>query len=319
MKLLSLMLCPGSLVAVASALGVLPAAAQVPVANAGSSEPVLTLRPVVVISMPTEAGKLYQMQASASLEEWSDLGSPIFGDGTPIRQPMASEGQQFFRLKILDQPLMGLAPWSPQGLAYQFNEGRRVVLTSFAQDGSGTWQSGSTSQTHAWTWLRTGNTEAKAELTLSDGTRETLQLTYSAPQAGRFVRWVFRGSELLETDAGSFGPQPQAGGGNVPLVPASLSGRSLAFCDQPSGGSLTLTTNSTGTRQLEGTALSFHGSWLVTGNNSARLTATFGPTHGEEYRFTFTTPSCGRFTRQTFTGGIFRDADEGTFCLTNPP
>jgi hypothetical protein len=317
MKLLPRTLRPGSFGAVVSGFGLLAAAAQTPAPP--NSEPVITVRPVVIISMPTEAGKVYQMQASPNLEGLADVGSPIFGDGTPVRQPMASEGQHFFRLKILTEPTVGLAPWSPAGLAYQFNEGQRIVQTTFAADGSGVWQSGSTTQNHSWTWLRSGDREARAELTLPEGTREVLQLTYSAPQAGRFVRWIYRGSELQETDAGSFGPQAPPATGNSPLVPASLSGRSLAFCDQPSGGSLTLATHSTGTRQLEGVALPFHGSWLQTGNNSARLTATFGPTHGEEYRFTFTTPTCGRFTRQTFTEGIFRDADEGTFCLTTAP
>ena len=36
-------------------------------------------------------------------------------------------------------------------------------------------------------------------------------------------------------------------------------------------------------------------------------------------RFTFTGPQTGTFTRQTYTEGIFRDQDSGTFCLSCPP
>jgi hypothetical protein len=57
----------------------------------------------------------------------------------------------------------------------------------------------------------------------------------------------------------------------------------------------------------------------VTGSTSARLITTFSSTHGEDYRFIFTGPQTGTFTRQTFTEGIFRDQDVGTFCLTCPP
>lgn len=318
MKPFSRVFHSGSLVAVVAGWGMGSAGAQAPAP--GTSGPVFALRPAVVISMPTEAGKVYQLQASPNLEAWREVGDPVFGDGTPIQHPVIGEGQEFFRLKVLTEPAMGLAPWSPAGQTYQFNEGQRLVQTSFAAEGHGICQSGAVSTPHAWTWQRTSFSEARAELTLPEDTREVLYLTYSAPQVGRFVRWVYRANQFVETDAGSFGPlAAAAAAGTGPLVPASLTGRTLAFCDQPTGGSLTLNTNTTGTRLLEGAALAFNGNWLVTGNTSARITATFSPTHGEEYRFTFTTPTCGRFTRQTFTEGIFRDADEGTFCLTNPP
>ncbi len=318
MKPFSRILNPGLIAAVVAGCGISSAEAQAE--PQGNPAPVFTLRPAVVISMPTEAGKVYQLQTSPNLETWKDHGAPVFGDGTPIQQPMIGAGHEFFRLKVLTQPAMGLAPWSPAGQNYVFNEGHRIVQTSFAADGHGTCQSGTAPTPHAWTWQRTSFSEARAELTLPEDTREVLYLTFSAPQAGRFVRWVYQGDDFVETYAGSFGPQPaQTAAGTGPLVPASLNGRTLAFCDQPTGGSLTLNSSTTGTRLLEGASLTFHGNWLVTGINSARITATFSPTHGEEYRFTFTTPTCGRFTRQTFTEGIFRDADEGTFCLTNPP
>jgi len=277
--------------------------------------PAMILRPAVVITMPTEAGKVYQMQISPDLKSWSGMGGPLFGTGFPFEKSMPGESQQFFRLQVLTEPAMGPAPWALQAVALQFNEGRRVVHYDFTASGVGTRQTGALSKTFSWTYQRAGLTEGGAVLTFPDGSRETLQLQFSAVQAGRFTRQTFIGSRLEETDDGSFGPAPQA---DLPLVPPIPTGFSFAFSDQPSGGNLSLTSASGGTRLLDGQSASFNGNWLVTGSTSARLITTFSSTHGEDYRFTFTGPQTGTFTRQTFTEGIFRDQDIGTFCLTCP-
>ena len=281
-----------------------------------SNPPVMTLRPAVMISMPTEAGKVYQMQASPDLKSWTGTGGPIFGTGASLEQPMPSAGQQFFRLQILTEPAMGTAPWSLQAMDLQFNEGRRVVQYHFPATGEGTRQTGTLSKTFTWTFQRTSLTDGGAVLTFPDGSRETLQLQFAGMKSGRFSRQSFIGSRLGETDDGSFGPAPQAG---LPLVPLIPTGYCFAFSDQPTGGGLTLTSATGGTRLLEGQVAAFNGNWLVTGSSSARLVTTFSSTHGEDYRFTFTGPQTGTFTRQTYTEGIFRDQDSGTFCLSCPP
>jgi hypothetical protein len=281
-----------------------------------STSPALTRRPAVVITMPTEAGKVYQMQVSPDLKSWTGVGEPLFGTGAPLEKPMPGVGQQFFRLQVMTEPVIGPAPWALQALALQFNEGRRVVHYDFPASGAGTRQTGGLSKSFTWTYQRTSLSDGGAVLTFPDGSRETLQLQFSAVKAGRFTRQTFLGSRLEETDDGSFGPAPKAG---LPLVPPIPTGYRFAFSDQPSGGGLSLTSASGGTRLLEGQSASFNGNWLVTGSTSARLIATFSSTHGEDYRFTFTGPQTGTFTRQTFTEGIFRDQDVGTFCLTCPP
>lgn len=285
-----------------------------------SSAPVVTVKPAVIVSMPTEAGMIYQMQASADLQNWSPLGEPILSTGSPIEQPAVAGSQQFFRLQMVDGSEVGPCPASIEGQNLQFNEGSRIVLASFSANGNGTWRSGSTTQLFQWIWERTSLTEGKAELSLPNGKREVLQLHYAVPQAGRFTRLVYQDNQLVDTDGGSFGPQPVAGTSTTinPGIPVSVAGRSIVFSDLPSSGSLDIGLNSTGTRQMDGASLPFSGNWLVTGSNSARLLANFNSTHGEEYRFTFLTSNCGRYTRQTFTEGLFRDADEGTFSLTNP-
>ena len=291
--------------------GLAPAQVVVP-----PGSPAMTLRPAVVITMPTEAGKVYQMQVSPDLKAWSGMGGPLFGTGVPFEKAMPGAGQQFFRLQVLTEPAMGSAPWALQALALQFNEGRRVVQYDFPASGEGTRQTGALSKTFTWTYQRTSLTDGGAVLTFPDGSREILQLQFSAVKAGRFTRQTFIGSRLEETDDGSFGPAPLVG---LPLVPSIPTGYSFAFSDQPSGGGLSLTSASGGTRLLDGQSASFNGNWLVTGSTSARLITTFSSTHGEDYRFTFTGPQTGTFTRQTFTEGIFRDQDIGTFCLTCPP
>jgi hypothetical protein len=285
-----------------------------------SSAPVITVKPAVVVSMPTEPGMVYQMQASADLQSWSPVGKPILSTGSPIEQPVATASQQFFRLQIVDGSNHGPAPASIEGHNLQFNEGSRVVLVNFSPNGNGTWRSGATTQLFQWIWERTSLTEGKAELSLPNGKREVLQLSYAVPQAGRFTRLVYQDNQMVDTDGGSFGPQQVQSTTTtiVPAVPLTLAGRSIVFSDLPTSGSLTIGPNSSGTRQMDGTSKAFSGNWLITGATSARLLANFSPTHGEEYRFTFMTPNCGRYSRQTFTEGLFRDSDEGTFSLTNP-
>lgn len=289
------------------------AAAQAPLL---STDPVLTLQPAVLLSLPTEAGKVYQLQASSDLKGWEDSGSPVFGSGTPLEQAMASEGRQFFRLKVLTEPALGSSHWSLDGRSFQLNDGNGVVRYDFPAGSAGYRQAGPSGKSFTWTWQRLSMAGGIAELTFLDGSREFLDLQFSASQIGCFTRRIFADSQLVDTDSGSFGPVPAAA---TPLVPSSLDGRSIALCDQPGGSSLTFTSSNSGTRLLDGQPSPFEGNWLVTGIGTARFTATFSPTHGEDYRFTFTGPQTGRYLRQTFTEGIFRDEDEGTFCLGNPP
>lgn len=286
------------------------------------SAPVLTLRPAVEISMPTEPGRVYQMQASADLSSWQNRGTPIFGTGTPILQPMAGGSSQFFRLQVLTTPVMGDAPWSPEGSVLQLNDGTRLVRYDFQADGRGTSHTGNAATAFTWTWLRDGLSRARAELTLPGSptsgvpVKEVIQFTYVAAKTGQFTRRGYTGTRLDNTDSGSFGPAPAA---TSPLVLSLMTGRTIAFSESPAGNGLTFTTPNAGLRLIDGTTSGFSGTWLVTGNTTARLTASFGTTHGEEYRFTFTSPLTGRYSRQTFTEGVFRDEDQGTFCLGTAP
>ena len=285
--------------------------------------PVLTLRPAVEVSMPTEPGKLYQMQVSGDLTTWQNHGTPIFGTGNPVVQPMAAAAQQFFRLQVLTAPVMGDAPWTPEGSMLQLNEGTRTLRYEFQPNNKGFIrpQSGNGPGTaFTWTWLREDLSRGRAEITIpasSTTVREIIQFSYIAPRTGQFARRVYKGAHLENSNAGSFGP---ASANVLPLVPAVITGRPMAFSEFPTGNALTLTTTNAGLRLMDGSSTPFGGSWLVTGSNTARLSANYGSsTQGEEYRFTFTGPYTGQYTRQTFTEGVFRDEDQGTFCLGNAP
>lgn len=308
----------GAAAILAAGSGMERAQAQLP----PPANPVLTVKAAPLLTLGTEWGKVYQMQASADLQTWADTGEPVFGTGTPIEQPMAGPGQQFFRLKVLTKPAMGLAPWTGDGAALQFNEGARAVRCDFQAGGTGLWQTGNVTKTFQWTWQRNGFNTARADLVFADGWREKLDLNYSAPSAGQFSRTVTYGTRLKDTDAGSFGQVP-AGGftpvSTVPPVPTSITGRSIAFCQGSGGGSLTVGAANNGTRLLDGKSTAFFGNWLVTGSASARFTAHFNATHGEEYTFTFTGPLMGKFTRTTYTEGLLRDTDEGCFSLSPVP
>ena len=278
--------------------------------------PVLTLRPAVEISMPTEAGRVYQMQASADLASWQNHGDPVFGTGTPVLQPVAVDSRQFFRLQVLSTPAIGAANWSIGGTAIQLNDSIRVVRYDFQPGGLGTTADGTTSKSFTWTWLRDGPACGRVELSFPDNIRDVLKLNYVTAQVGQFSRKTYSGDRLDQTRGGVFGPAPPT---PSPLVPALITGRSFAFCEQPGGNGLTITSLSAGTRLMDGSRTSFNANWLVTSSSTAHLAANFSATHGENYRFTFTGPLTGRYTRHTFTEGVFRDEDVGTFSLSTTP
>ncbi len=279
--------------------------------------PAVSLRSAVVLSMPLEPGLLYQLQASSDLQFWSDLGFPQRGTGTVWEQSLAVGGLPFFRLKVLGAEPSAWAPETPAGQSFQFNEGHQLSRATFGPQAEGAWQVGESSRPCQWTWRRSGPTQGRAELAMAEGAREVLQFQFTAAAAGHFTRQRFRGNQLEETGAGSFGPAPAVGAELA--APTSIAQRALSLGDLPEGCSLTLDRAGGGLRQLAGQRTPFVGTWLVTGSRTARLVASFGPDHGEDYQFTFTAPQSGRFTRQTFSEGIFRDLDEGPFCLDNPP
>lgn len=282
------------------------------------SAPVLTVRPAVQLLMPTEAGTVYQLETSPSLTSWVPVGGPVFGTGAPLIHTAPGHGQEFFRLQVLGQPLVGDALWDLKGQAFQLNDGVRNVRYSFTQTDSGSWKSGNTTRAFTWSWTREGLQSGRSELVFEDGSREEIQLQFTASLCGRFTRSQFSATRLVSTHDGSFGPVPVLPV-PPPLAPLTLLGRPIALGDAPSGSSITLQSASGGTRVLDGQAQTFSGQWLVTGSGTARLTANFGTRHGEEYDFVFTGPSTGRFTRTTFTESMFPDLDTGTFCLGSAP
>ena len=211
---------------------------------------------------------------------------------------------------------MGAAPWALGNTSAQLNEGDRTLIYYFTGNGQGTVVSAGTPRTFTWSWLRNGLSCGESVLTYGDSTREVIQWKYTAPTTGQFIRESFVGGRLDRTDEGTFGPNPVDG---TPLVPASIPGRPMALSGVAAASGLTLTRSDSGTRLLDGKTASFAGNWLVTSSSTARLTAAFSPAHGEEYRFTFTSPLTGRYTRLTYTEGVFRDEDGGTFCLGAQP
>lgn len=48
------------------------------------------------LSIPTTEGVRYQLKASTDLRTWTDVGSPVLGDGTPLLQPMNPLGDVTF-------------------------------------------------------------------------------------------------------------------------------------------------------------------------------------------------------------------------------
>lgn len=59
----------------------------------------------IQITIPTEPGKSYQLQNSAALDSFSNLGAAVSGDGNPhtFTDP-ADQDAEFYRVEIIDNP-----------------------------------------------------------------------------------------------------------------------------------------------------------------------------------------------------------------------
>lgn len=270
----------------------------------------------------SETGKVYRVLASTDLKTWPASGDPVFGTGDDIElwPPSAPEGSgsQFFRILSETEPAGGLAPWKIPATPLLFNDGDRTGKYEFGANGSGTWKSGETTKAFTWVWLRTGMDAGKITLTwaaAAGGGQEILKLSYTAAQLGRFERGEWMDGIEISTDAGTFGPVPAAG---TPTLPATLSGRKITLADGSVGSALAFDSANAGSRVLDGQSRPVTYSWLVTGGSTITLTTNLSTTHGEEYRLVFNGPQSGKFVRKTFTEGIFRDEDAGTFSLSQP-
>ena len=296
--------------------------------------PEVVICPVAALTMPTVAGKVYQMQSSADLLAWVPEGGEIFGSGEAIsEQRMAEETGRFYRWQVSTGPVLGLAPWQVAGASFQMNENGVVTRYDFMAGNKVVRQTGDGErETLACQWQRVGRDEGRAALGnyvppgISAGIlaapetveREVLDLVFSGTGVGQY-RWEKTvGKKVARVGMGSFGPAATAAVAPENWVPRTVVGREIALCSQPNGGGLRFVSAAAGSRCLGGEVCNYSGTWSMRGVRAARLVATFLPGHREDYTFTFTGPGTGRFTRQTFTHWVLRDEDAGTFCLGAP-
>lgn len=279
----------------------------------------LAMTTTAQLVFPSEPGKVYRVLASTDLKTWPVAGEPVFGTGEEIAlwtpSPPEGTGTQFFRILSETEPAGGLAPWKMPAAPILFNDGDRTGKYEFAADGAGSWKSGENTKAFTWVWLRTGMDTGKITLTWAAGGQEILKLTYTAAQLGRFERGEWMDGMEISTDSGTFGPVPADG---APALPATLSGRRVTLADGSVGSALTFDSANAGSRTLDGQSRAVTYSWLVTGGSTVTLTTNLSTTHGEEYRLVFNGPQSGKFVRRTFTEGVFRDEDSGSFSLSDP-
>jgi hypothetical protein len=48
------------------------------------------------LTLPTTDGVLYQLQSSTDLAVWTDVGSPVLGDGSTLSTPVSLTGPRIF-------------------------------------------------------------------------------------------------------------------------------------------------------------------------------------------------------------------------------
>src|SRR5947199_10097705 len=81
---------------------------------------VLKLYTALEVEFPTAVGKLYTLQGSSDLTNWSNIGESVYGHGRPVDKIFSTKtvsniSYSMYRLKVEDGPTNGYAPWQMDG------------------------------------------------------------------------------------------------------------------------------------------------------------------------------------------------------------
>jgi hypothetical protein len=308
----------------------------------------------IEVEFATERGKSYQLQGSADLAAWNNIGDPVFGNGNTVNQIFSAKGGGTvtfgnYRLDITEITVPGLAPWSFQGLSLGLGDDGAHEHYDFLSETNGVKVSPTGTDPFTYTFTRTGDNEAQVNLVKGSSAgdkarRDLYTFTFTAAKLGAFVREEFRGTRLKDRDLGTFtvldGTQPPGGGtgGNpgdtnsVPVAPpASLKGLAYSFLSGATPERLEFLSETTGI-EIEDKARSddddddepnkpFSYTYAFTTPTNATLVVSLPNNRRDEYALTFTQGAQGTFVRREFRGDLLTDTDTGAFSpagnLTN--
>ena len=291
----------------------------------------LTIHTAIEVEFPTESGKVYQLQGSSNLVDWSSIGDPVFGVGRPVSKTFSTRSGanvafQSYRLDVVAGPADGFAPWSLSGLTLSLDDDSDNDLLRFQSETEGV-DEGDDADRFTYVFSRVDLNTVTAELTYSGARREVLTFTFSAAGMGTWMREEFRNGRLKDRDVGAFTVAAPAGSGGTPPpptppgvpaeMPAALGGVAYLFQDDSTPDRLEFSTDGQGLEVGDDVnddePNRFTYSYAVTGTNTARLVVTFKPGKYDEYELTFANGARGTFVRREFQKDQLKDVDQGSF------
>ncbi len=295
----------------------------------------------IEVEFGTERGKSYQLQGSGDLNEWINVGDPVFGNGNTVNRIFSAKSGEAvafgnYRLDITDVTVPGLAPWTFQGLSVGLGDDGAREHYDFLTETNGVKVSPTGSDPFTYTFTRTGNDEAQVSL-LKGGPagdkprRDLYTFTFTAEKLGTFVREEFRGTRLKDRDVGTFtlldGTTSPGGGGtngdtnSVPAEPpASLQGLAYSFLSGATPERLEFITETAGIAledkprpDEDEPNKPFSYTYSFTSASTASLIVNLPDNRRDEYDLTFTQGAQGTFVRREFRGDLLTDTDTGAF------
>jgi hypothetical protein len=311
--------------------------AVVAAARGDDSSAQLNIHTAIEVEFPTESGKVYQLQGSSNLVDWSAIGDPVFGVGRPVSRTFSTRSGanvvfQSYRLDVTAGPTDGFAPWSLSGLTISLDDDSDDDRLFFQSETEGV-DEGDDADRFTYVFSRVDLNTVTVELTYSNARRESVTFTFSAAGMGTWMREEYRHGRLKDRDVGTFTVPGRAGSSGTPTpttppgvpteMPTDLAGLAYLFQDDSTPDRLEFSTGGQGLEVGDDVdddePNRFTYSYAVTGTNTARLVVNFKPGKYDEYELTFVAGGQGTFVRREFNKDQLKDVDQGSFSAVGAP
>lgn len=279
--------------------------------------PSLILWNAVEISYGTESEQTCTLQRSSDLHLWTDVDGAVFGDGDVNEVMLSTAGTAsrsgFFRLRVDARPALGNSRWSMAGCRMLINKGASPSKLIFLPDAGGTMIDGDRLTPFKWGWHRTGLDDGQVTVTWADDVVEIMDFHFLGLYSGVFSSQRMTGGLPAGALSGTF--QDEASAAPAPGIPASM--QNVLVTLSGTGRPLGIEIKADGTALRPGATENeiYACRYAVTDGTQAELTLAKNGTDRETYSLTFSGPSCGKFSVQSFRDGLLRRSSEGTFAI----
>jgi len=277
--------------------------------------PPLFISPAVEITHGTALKSTVTLEHSGDLQLWQAAGVPVFGGGGEWTRFIATgpEAQGFFRLKTETRPDTGLSRWDLAGSRLLLTDGPSAKILTFSDGDSGLAVTAEAHTAFTWQWMRDGRDTGRVTLAWPDGLTETVELTFTAANAGAFTATRSRDGLPAGVAAGVF--RDETARGLDATAPSSPGNAVLVLSN--TGRPLRITLSEAGTAHVSNPSgeREFTVSYSLTGQTSATVMLSCQDGDVEFYSLQFTGPACGRYEMNSRRDGKLRRAGSGSFTI----